>query len=541
MFDFLGAHFENCATGRVFSKRKLRMPRRNIVRERNERGFYLFLQNLKGVPSLCQSDEVFWTEDLIEETTRRLQGSYTTLTLIEHDWHDMSTQMNSPLPEHLRRLKSFVQSLHVVLVSCETVASSADNSVSFYPQPSPRAEGQGPGRPALNITKEQIEYLRSLHFSWEKIAQLLHTSVSTVQRRRRTFGTSEEFEQYSVISDHELDQIYKEITAADTNASNGGFLTPNIGRRRFIGALRSRGLRVQRWRVSNCLRRLDPIGTALRWRLVIYRRKYKVPTPNSPWHFDSAQKLIRWKLIVHVCIDGFSRLITHSRCCDNNKAETVLRLFEESTSTYGLPSRARCDYGMENILVAQFMLERRGLNRGSIITGSSVHNCRVERAHRDVYAGVLCFYAKLFDEMEKGGILDPLNELHLFCLHYIFLPRINKSLKEFVEQMNQRPVSTEHNMSPLQLWTSGMLQNVNSQHTALTEDEMGQYGIDTDESVTVSDEDYQVHIDPPTFMLTEEQRMKLPDPFENDHNQGVGNYLECLECMTTFLLSEEES
>ena len=210
--------------------------------------------------------------------------------------------------------------------------------------------------------------MRSLHFSWEKIAQLLHTSVSTVQRRRRAFGISEEFEQYSVISNHELDQIYKEITAADTNASNGGFLTPNIGRRRFIGALRSRGLRVQHWGASNCLRRLDPVGTALRWRLVIYRRKYNVPTPNSLWHFDSAHKLIRWKLIVHVCIDGFSRLITHCRCCDNNKAETVLRLFEESTSTYGLPSRARCDYGMENIPVAQFVLERRGLNRGLVLS-----------------------------------------------------------------------------------------------------------------------------------------------------------------------------
>ena len=105
--------------------------------------------------------------------------------------------------------------------------------------------------------------------------------------------------------------------------------------------------------------------------------------------------------IVHVCIDGFSRLITHCKCCDNNKAETVLRLFEESTKTCGLPSRARCDFGMENVLVAQFMLERRGLDRGSIITGSSVHNCRVERAHRDVYAGVLCFYANLFHEMEK--------------------------------------------------------------------------------------------------------------------------------------------
>ena len=39
----------------------------------------------------------------------------------------------------------------MVLVSCGTVASSADNSVSFYPQPSPRAEGQGPGRPVFTF------------------------------------------------------------------------------------------------------------------------------------------------------------------------------------------------------------------------------------------------------------------------------------------------------------------------------------------------------------------------------------------------------
>ena len=88
---------------------------------------------------------------------------------------------------------------------------------------------------------------------------------------------------------------------------------------------------------------------------------------------------------------------------------------------------------MENVLVARFMLGRRGLDRESIITGSSVHNCWLERAHRDVYAGILCFYAKLLDEMEKQtGILDPLNKLYHFCLHYTCLPRINKSLEEFV-------------------------------------------------------------------------------------------------------------
>ena len=112
------------------------MPRRNTVRERTERGFQPFLQNLKGVVSPCASDEVFWNEDLIEETTQRLHDSYShtqihVLTLIE-------SQMNDPLSEHVCRFKSNVQSLQGRLTSCETSSLSAENSVPFYPQPSPR-------------------------------------------------------------------------------------------------------------------------------------------------------------------------------------------------------------------------------------------------------------------------------------------------------------------------------------------------------------------------------------------------------------------
>lgn len=33
-------------------------------------------------------------------------------------------------------------------------------------------------------------------------------SVSTIQRRRREFGLSDEFERYSDITDDEIDQIY---------------------------------------------------------------------------------------------------------------------------------------------------------------------------------------------------------------------------------------------------------------------------------------------------------------------------------------------
>ena len=179
----------------------------------------------------------------------------------------------------------------------------------------------GPGRYRILVTRDQIEHLRSLHFSWEKIAKLLNVSTKTLKRRREEYGLSEKFETYSSISDEDLDAIYRHLLSDNST----GFLTPNLGRRRFKGALRSRGLRVQRSRVSNRIKRIDPIGTALRWRLVINRRKYYVPAPNSLWHIDSAHKLIKYKLVVHVCIDGKTRLLVYCVCCNNNKAETVGR------------------------------------------------------------------------------------------------------------------------------------------------------------------------------------------------------------------------
>ena len=94
------------------------------------------------------------------------------------------------------------------------------------------------------------------------------------------------------------------------------------------------------------------------------------------WHIDGHHKLIRWRIIVHGGIDGFSRLPVYLRASNNNKSETVLKCFLSAVSAYGLPSRVRCDKGRENILVSQHMLNHpeRGPGRGSCITGRSVHN-----------------------------------------------------------------------------------------------------------------------------------------------------------------------
>ena len=291
---------------------------------------------------------------------------------------------------------------------------------------------------------------------------------------------------------------------------------------------------MQRWRVSDCLRRMDPIGTALRWRMLIHRRKYFVPYPNSLWHIDSCHKLIRYKIIIHVCVDGKTRSIIYASCRNNNKAETVLALFENGVQRWGLPSRVRSDYGMENYLVGCYMIQYRGLNRGSIITGSSVHNCRVERMHRDVYSGVLVFYSNIFQDLEHEGLLDVLNDVHLFSLHHVFIPRIERSLQEFVDQMNHRPVSTERNLSPLQMWESGMLENFHSEEPPLTESEIEEFGIDPDSVFSVEEEDYQVNISEPNFYLTDDQFRALPDPMLDDGAGGRHVYQECNRLLGTF-------
>ncbi len=158
---------------------------------------------------------------------------------------------------------------------------------------------------------------------------------------------------------------------------------------------------------------------------------------------DSHHKLIRWRLVTHGAIDGYSRLILYTHCTSNNRADTVLQLFLVAVDSFGLPSRVRSDQGLENTHVARYMIEKRGAERRSMIVGCT-HNQRIERLWRDMHKSATILFYKLFYFMEDRAILDPLNEYHMWALHYVFVPRINKALIEFDTGWNNHSIRTAH-------------------------------------------------------------------------------------------------
>ena len=223
------------------------------------------------------------------------------------------------------------------------------------------------GPPKFMIPKDVLENLIDEGFAISKIAKLLSVSESTIFRRMRQYSISKNI--FSTCNDDELD------------ASVGPLIKdyPFCGENILGQMLRKNGIKVQRWRLRESMHRLDVSGINERKKGRLQRRVYNVQGVNHLWHVDTNHKLIRWRLVIVGGIDGFSRMIMYLNCTDNNKAQTIFKCFLTGVKDYGLPIRVRSDKGKENVAIADFMLRERGAGRGSMITGKSVHNQRIER------------------------------------------------------------------------------------------------------------------------------------------------------------------
>ena len=67
------------------------------------------------------------------------------------------------------------------------------------------------------------------------------------------------------------------------------------------------------------------------------------------------------------------------------------------------------------------------------------------------------------------GFLDPTDVLHLYALHYVYLPRINRHLATWKEGYIRHHIRTAGSRSPMQLFILGLLRMRGSDATAARE------------------------------------------------------------------------
>ena len=104
------------------------------------------------------------------------------------------------------------------------------------------------------------------------------------------------------------------------------------------------------------------------------------------------------------------------------------------------------------------MLHYHNMDSSCIIAGPSTHNVCIERLWYDVFRCVGQIFYSLLYTLEEEGLLDPMNDIDLFCVHFAILPKINQCLREFIESWNHHSLSTEGGLTPEQLFTLGLLQ-----------------------------------------------------------------------------------
>ncbi|KAI7802412.1 hypothetical protein IRJ41_009399 [Triplophysa rosa] len=98
-----------------------------------------------------------------------------------------------------------------------------------------------------------------------------------------------------------------------------------------------------------------------------------------------------------------------------------------------------------------------GMRTRSVLRGQSTHNQRIERFWRDLWSGIISVYHGLFTFLESESIIDPANELHIWALHYVYLPRINMDLRVFCRRWNNHGLRTEGFSTPVQLFVRACL------------------------------------------------------------------------------------
>lgn len=157
---------------------------------------------------------------------------------------------------------------------------------------------RGRGRPRKLIDPAYLAEAMSgdRNISISLLARILGVHRHTVRKEMKRHGIQRDF---SNITDDDLDDLFRFFRLRN----------PEGGLAYFLSFLRDNELRVQRNRVTDAMRRVDPLEEELRRRAVPAERVYEVTRPNKVWHMDGHHKLIRYGIVVHGFADGYCRTV----------------------------------------------------------------------------------------------------------------------------------------------------------------------------------------------------------------------------------------
>ena len=204
--------------------------------------------------------------------------------------------------------------------------------------------------------------------------------------------------------------------------------------------------------------------------------------------------------MVYGGIDGYSRLITILRCSSNNNywSETMLSGYVQAVQEYGIPSRVQTGHGGEMSGSGSTWKSKGDKEEIFTLLGEVCITLALRDCGEMFTVQYLLPIAALFYDLERAGALNADNDAYLLALHYVFLPRTNSSLVRFTSAWNNHPLSTENNLTPLQIYTAY------SQGSELFDEDIDPtnvYGQDLDATYTNNDGDEDSVVVPDTDIL----------------------------------------
>ncbi len=232
----------------------------------------------------------------------------------------------------------------------------------------------------------------------------------------------------------------------------------NLGYRGMASRLRLvHGLSVPREYVRLILAQLDSDGVRMRQQRRLRRRQYSAKGPCYIYHIDGWDKLKKYGLCIHGCIDGFSRRIMWlEAAASNNNPYSVCKYFADCVRQQnGIPSFVRADRGTENcnVELMQRILRAEnddeiGRNGITFLYGSSPSNQRIEAWWSKFRSLAMQAWMDHFAQLEGIGIIDTSRDVDRQCIRYVYLDLLRQELQGVMTMWNTHAIRSYRRCLP---------------------------------------------------------------------------------------------